>query len=185
MNTLERALIEKVGRENGWENIIESHDTAVVFASARHQALVTVNSSNLGNLFFEVSSELIKQELIRSLLISSLDNGGIIVSDIHQLALFLHRTAELAQSLPNQAAHTYAERVKETLERTLSNGTEIERLVKQRVGQDTFREALMDYWAGACAVNGISLPAVLRASHAKPSTVSCYLLTLTPCSIVD
>ena len=26
----------------------------------------------------------------------------------------------------------------------------------------------MDYWAGACAVTGIELPEVLRASHAKP-----------------
>ena len=56
MNTLERALIEKVGRENGWENIIESHEAAVVFASARHKAQVTVNPSNFGNLFFKVSS---------------------------------------------------------------------------------------------------------------------------------
>ena len=168
MNTLERALIEKVGRENGWENIIESHEAAVVFASARHKAQVTVNPSNFGNLFFKVSSELIKQELIRSLLISTLDDGRIIAPDIYQLALLLHRTAELAQSLPDQAARTYAARVKEALERTLPDCTEVERIVKQRVGQDTFREALMDYWAGACAVNGIRLPAVLRASHAKP-----------------
>lgn len=26
----------------------------------------------------------------------------------------------------------------------------------------------MDYWGGACAVTGINLPQVLRASHAKP-----------------
>jgi predicted restriction endonuclease len=41
-------------------------------------------------------------------------------------------------------------------------------LVKQRVGQDTFREALLDYWGGACAVTGIAIPEMLRASHAKP-----------------
>lgn len=26
----------------------------------------------------------------------------------------------------------------------------------------------MDYWGGACAVTGIALPELLRASHAKP-----------------
>ena len=36
------------------------------------------------------------------------------------------------------------------------------------VGQDVFREALLDYWGGACAVTGLALPDVLRASHAKP-----------------
>ena len=46
--------------------------------------------------------------------------------------------------------------------------TEVLRLTKQRVGQDLFRGALMDYWSGACAVTGIAVPELLRASHAKP-----------------
>lgn len=169
MNTLERALIEKVGRENGWENVIESNDSVVVLASARHQAQLSITSSNSADsLLLQVSSGLIHQELVRSLNITTHESSKIIVPDINQLARLLRRTAELAQSLPNQAARTYAARVKEALERILPNSTEVERLVKQRVGQDTFREALMDYWAGACAVTGIELPEVLRASHAKP-----------------
>jgi predicted restriction endonuclease len=27
---------------------------------------------------------------------------------------------------------------------------------------------MLDYWGGACAVTGIAIPEVLRASHAKP-----------------
>ncbi len=46
-------------------------------------------------------------------------------------------------------------------------------MVKQRVGQDTFRQALFDYWGGSCAVTGIKLPEVLRANHAKP-WADCY-----------
>lgn len=41
-------------------------------------------------------------------------------------------------------------------------------MVVQRVGQDIFRNALIEYWAGACAVTGIGLEPVLRASHMKP-----------------
>ena len=41
-------------------------------------------------------------------------------------------------------------------------------MVRQRVGQDVFRQAMLDYWGGACAVTGIALGDVLRASHAKP-----------------
>ncbi|MBT1070701.1 HNH endonuclease [Pelotalea chapellei] len=169
MNTLERALIEKVGRENGWENVIESYDPIVVLASARHQAQLSVTPSTTASSFLlQISSDLIHQELIRSLNITVQEGSRIIVPNIDQLARLLHRTAELAQSLQKLAIQTYADRVKEALERTLPNNTEVERLVKQRVGQDIFREALLDYWAGACAVTRIDLPEVLRASHAKP-----------------
>lgn len=47
-------------------------------------------------------------------------------------------------------------------------GTEVERMVRQRVGQNKFRDGMLDYWGGACAVTGVALPEVLRASHAKP-----------------
>lgn len=46
--------------------------------------------------------------------------------------------------------------------------TEAEAVVKQRVGQDLFREALLEYWEGCCAVTGLDVPDLLRASHAKP-----------------
>lgn len=41
--------------------------------------------------------------------------------------------------------------------------------VRQRIGQDVFREALMELWEGRCALSGSDLPlSLLRASHAKP-----------------
>jgi hypothetical protein len=50
----------------------------------------------------------------------------------------------------------------------LPQTTEAERLVIQRVGQDVFREALLDYWGGRCPLTGITEPALLRASHIRP-----------------
>ena len=41
-------------------------------------------------------------------------------------------------------------------------------MVRQRVGQNKFRDAMLDYWGGTCAVTGVAIPEVLRASHAKP-----------------
>lgn len=58
-----------------------------------------------------------------------------------------------------------------TLEARLAAIPETERTreVRQRIGQDVFREALMELWEGRCALSGIALPpALLRASHAKP-----------------
>jgi hypothetical protein len=50
----------------------------------------------------------------------------------------------------------------------LPQTTEVERLVVQRIGQDIFRAALMDYWGGRCPMTGITDPALLRASHIMP-----------------
>jgi hypothetical protein len=50
----------------------------------------------------------------------------------------------------------------------LPQTTEVERLVVQRIGQDIFRAALMDYWGAHCPITGIKDPALLRASHIVP-----------------
>jgi predicted restriction endonuclease len=70
-------------------------------------------------------------------------------------------------SLPTHAADHYAEEIAK-VEAQPPTATEALRLVKQRIGQNLFRQALMDYWGGACAVTGLDLPEALRASHAKP-----------------
>jgi hypothetical protein len=47
--------------------------------------------------------------------------------------------------------------------------TERTREVRQRIGQEVFREALLELWKGRCALSGSDLPSsLLRASHAKP-----------------
>jgi len=38
----------------------------------------------------------------------------------------------------------------------------------QRVGQDPFRQGLLDFWEGRCAITGLAVPELLRASHIKP-----------------
>lgn len=39
--------------------------------------------------------------------------------------------------------------------------------IKTRIGQQKFRDALIDYWKG-CALSGIQLREILKASHIKP-----------------
>ena len=50
----------------------------------------------------------------------------------------------------------------------LPKATEAERLVILRIGQDVFRDALMEYWEGRCPLTGITDTALLRASHIVP-----------------
>ena len=50
----------------------------------------------------------------------------------------------------------------------LPRATEAERLVVQRVGQNLFRSALLDYWQGRCCITGLDMDALLSAFHIKP-----------------
>jgi predicted restriction endonuclease len=50
----------------------------------------------------------------------------------------------------------------------LPRTTEAERWVIQRIGQDVFRAALLDYWDKRCPLTGITDPVLLRASHIVP-----------------
>jgi hypothetical protein len=169
MNVLERALIEKAGREHGWENVVESRDERVVLASARHRGRVTISAGGIpGAWCIELPESRLTRELDRTLPGHAHSGGRFDAADMDTLCALLRRAAELAHSLPDQAARTFRERAATALATIAANGTEVERLVRQRVGQDVFREALLDYWGGSCAVTALALPEVLRASHAKP-----------------
>lgn len=50
--------------------------------------------------------------------------------------------------------------------------TERDSLIKSRVGQGSFRMALLEKYHGACVVTGITLKNLLIASHIKPWAVS-------------
>ena len=85
------------------------------------------------------------------------------VSDTAPLHQLVREIWRLARALPIEPL-----RVFEVQTRNLPRTTEAERLVIQRVGQDVFREALLSYWGGRCAVTGVAEPRLLRASHIKP-----------------
>jgi len=75
----------------------------------------------------------------------------------------VRRLFQLSKSLPTAPLDTYRQKT-----RALPVTTEAERTVIQRIGQDIFREALLDFWSGQCAVTGLDQPELLRASHMKP-----------------
>ncbi len=74
----------------------------------------------------------------------------------------LHRAYGLACSLPTAPLYEYQAEVAGL------GDTETERLTKQRVGQQIFRRALIQYWDGRCPLTGIVEPQMLRASHILP-----------------
>jgi HNH endonuclease len=75
----------------------------------------------------------------------------------------LDRVYKLGVSLPDAPLARYRARTAD-----LPQTTEAGRFVIQRISQDIFRAALMDYWGSRCPVTGITDPALLRASHIVP-----------------
>ncbi len=79
------------------------------------------------------------------------------------------RLAVLGHVLPDQPLKRFEVVVEQLLveqggERTTERVAE----VRRRVGQGQFRDALEKYWGGRCPITGVTDPALLRASHAKP-----------------
>lgn len=79
-----------------------------------------------------------------------------------ELRAALSRAFHLARSLPTFPLAQWEAEVAHL------GDTEVERIVKERVGQGYFRRALMDYWGGRCPLTGIVEEALLRASHIIP-----------------
>ena len=98
-----------------------------------------------------------------SLLTPGAGCGELLVEGIEQLYQALHQVAATARTMPNRVADQFRAKTQ-----SLPKTTEAERLVVQRVGQDLFRAALLDYWQGRCCVTGLAVPSLLRASHIKP-----------------
>ena len=89
--------------------------------------------------------------------------AAYVMPDVSLLHRFLRRAWQLARTLPDELLHTFQQTTA-----ALPRATEAERLVVQRVGQDLFRGGLLEYWEGRCAVTGLAVPELLRASHIKP-----------------
>jgi len=54
------------------------------------------------------------------------------------------------------------------IERTTPDKTVRQALLESRIGQGRFRNDLLAMWQGQCAVTGLALTAILRASHIRP-----------------
>ncbi len=170
MNALERTLIEKAGYDNGWEITLESLPEQVLLASALHRAVAKIQAdSATGKWTLSLPEGLLQEELSMAEPNCHVGGGIFRTVDDRELGALLRHAARLARSLPNQPEIRFLAAVEKELSNPIAN-TDVERIVRQRIGQDIYRESLMDYWGGACAVTGIKIPELLRASHAIPWT---------------
>jgi len=165
--------LEKAATDNGFDQMLEPEGTWLVFASTQCPLRVWLG------VFGDAAPDSVmllaafsQQNVVRALgeydtsLATPMPKGafgGCAVSDVPALHRLLRRAFQLSKALPNELLCTFQKQVA-----ALPKATEAERLVVQRVGQSLFRDGLLDFWEGHCAVTGLAVPALLRASHIKP-----------------
>ena len=82
---------------------------------------------------------------------------------LKQYRLFINSTSELEDDA----------RVIESIKSDVTiPDTERKAIIQARVGQGSFRKALIEKYHGTCLITGINLPKLLVASHIKPWSVS-------------
>lgn len=147
-------------RDDGWFSYASTHAplTAWVGAAGGHALQVGVSIPGV--------ADALQAEGWQDAGAGGLPAGAVraLAADgVQPLYALLRRAFALSRSLPDTPLQRFV-----AATAALPRTTEAERLVVQRVGQDVFRQSLLDYWGGRCAVTGLAVPELLRASHIKP-----------------
>jgi hypothetical protein len=159
--------MEKAATDNGFDLILEPEGDWLVFASTQCTLLVWLEIFDAG--FLAAFSQ---QNIARALSNNGTPttvpmprgaSGGYFVRDVPALHQILRQAFLLSKEQLGGLLHSFEEKTAR-----LPKTTEAERLVVQRVGQNLFRERLLHFWEGRCAVTGLAVPELLRASHIKP-----------------
>ncbi|WP_065376800.1 HNH endonuclease [Ensifer adhaerens] len=88
--------------------------------------------------------------------------AAFLFADLEQLYAGVSQVYRLSMSLPTLPLERFQE------ETSGLGETEAEAVTRVRIGQNIFRDALIDYWNGACPLTGIADRELLRASHIIP-----------------
>ncbi|MDO8450353.1 MAG: HNH endonuclease [Rhodoferax sp.] len=156
MNPLELTRLEKAAADCGFELSPELGEDGLKLSSAQFPETVTVKSLSKELFVLQASSPL--------LLSQALSVGEIIQIDgWDSLYDALEMASATARTMPNRVAQKFHKATA-----AMPKSTEAERWVVQRIGQDLFRSALLDYWQGSCCITGLAMTELLRASHIKP-----------------
>lgn len=180
MGLLDRAGLRKAAMDAGFDVLADA--TAGVVAGSSHAPLVCVVSRASAGGY---AAGLSMANVVQALMADSPGLPGRVVCgttevgtaahaempalagwfscpDLHALEGLLARAWALSRALPNELDRRYQAAI------AAVHATEREAIVRQRIGQNLFREGLMALWSGRCAITGLDVPELLRASHAKP-----------------
>jgi hypothetical protein len=160
--------LEKAAVDNGFDRELAHEGAWRVYASTQCPLRIWLGAGADSAFFVAFSQAIVARALAEqgAPLMESLPDGaagGLRIEDVPALHRLVRRAFQLSRTLPDELLHTFQRRTA-----SLPKTTEAERLVVQRVGQNVFRNGLIDYWEGRCAITGLGVVELLRASHIKP-----------------
>jgi putative restriction endonuclease len=167
--SLEQTRVAKAAADAGFDLTPDHEGNWVVFRSTAFQAWVGIAVQESGMYRLGLSDAATGQRLgVEFDLESSSESvswatqfDGIKgYTRLHELFL---RVAAISRVLHQEGLRNFVATTQNP-----PSSTEAVREVVQRVGQDIFRRTLIEYWGGRCAVTGLDLVELLRASHIKP-----------------
>jgi putative restriction endonuclease len=161
-----RNVLEKSALDQGFSISLGQSDGWLVFQAHAAPTRLVLTTDQDGHLLVGTSHKGVGYELTDELPPAPYAHAGFdcfIAPDQSDLFRIIGRIWSLARSLPNEPLAEF-----ERLLQDEPSITEVERLRKERIGQNVFRSALMDYWENSCAVTGVTNPTLLRASHIIP-----------------
>ena len=168
-SSLESVRIAKAAADAGFDITPEQTGGWTVFRSTAFPVLVGIAPQTSGDYRVGLTDETIGERLaVEFGWVSTAEFGPWAtrfdgIAGYARLFNLLQRIAAISRVLHQEGLREFV-----VTTRTPPNGTEAIREVVQRVGQDIFRRNLIVYWGGRCAVTGLELVDVLRASHIKP-----------------
>lgn len=161
-----REEAHKAAYENGFRIELGTRDGWIGYRSATARGEIWIaRVAEKGNWLLSISHSGVAAELGLSA-VEAIPRPGFATyafALLHELYGTLERVYKLGVSLPDVPLKAF-EKATANLPRT----TEAECLRVERIGQNLFRHALMEYWNGRCPLTGITDPALLRASHIVP-----------------
>lgn len=163
--------LAKAAADNGFDRELANSGGWLAFASTQCPLRIWLGTTSGGAFAVALSQQNVALALgeVGATTDEALPMGAVearLVVDIPALHRLLRRAFQLSRSLPDELLNVFQARTAK-----LPRTTEVERLVIQRVGQDIFRDGLLEFWEGRCAITGLAVPELLRASHIKPWAV--------------
>ena len=155
ISPVDRLRLEKAAADCGFEMTPQQRDDAVEMRSARFPEVISVSITGPKSFKIGASDPAVLDAEVGAKVLAA--------SGFGELYAVLRAIAARARTRPNRVADAFKKKTA-----VLPKSTEAERLVVQRVGQQLFRDSLLDYWQGRCCVTGLDVPALLRASHIRP-----------------
>ncbi|WP_081700196.1 HNH endonuclease [Azonexus hydrophilus] len=165
---VESVRIEKAAQDAGFDRSVETDEQWMVFRSTAFPCAVGVASSSIGYAVVVSDANLARRVATEfGLEVSEVPAPWAVclngIADYPTLHLLFCRIPAVSRTLAGEGLKSFEES-----RRLPPDSTEAARLVTQRVGQDIFRASLLAYWGQRCAISGLAVPGLLRASHIKP-----------------